>query len=129
MTPLANQALARVGAATGGWPSQPDHQRQTFVTVTQKRFHLRSHIGDSNRWFFGINERFWNPSEWFVLACGGRQPQFLVIPADTLKMHWFPLNEDDRKLNVVQEHGHWFLRDPNPRIRVDEHLDAFESLR
>lgn len=129
MTPLAHQALDRVAKTTGGWPTQPHHQRQTFVTATRKPFHLRTHVGDSKHWFFGVNERFWNPSDWFLLACGGPQPRFLVIPVDRLNMHWFPINGDDRKLNVIYEHGCWFLRDPNPRVQVDEYLDAFECLR
>ncbi|MBC8194340.1 MAG: hypothetical protein H8E69_01070 [Actinobacteria bacterium] len=126
---LDNQVLAKVAAATGGRPRQPDRRRKTFLTVTQRRFHLRTYDGNSPDWFFGINERFWNPTEYFVLTCGGRQPRSFVIPVMDLNIYSFPLNGEDRKLHVIYENCRWFLRDPSPRMAIDEHTDAFELLK
>lgn len=125
---LDDQALLRVAVATGGWATRPDRRRKTFVTVTGRRFHLRTYEGKSDDWFFGVNKRFWDPAEWFLLACGG-PPAFFVLPVEKLNKFDFPFHKDDRKLHVVLNHGRWILRDPNPPIPIDEYRDAFELLQ
>lgn len=90
---MREAALRRIEDACGSPPDRTGGREQTYRTPNGRLFHLRTRAPDARRhgqqvFWFGIQERFWQPDHFFVLACG---LEFcLVVPVE----EWLPFHDD-----------------------------------